>query len=132
KLGQPEVNLGLIPGFGGTQRLARLVGKARALEMILTGDHISAKTAEHIGLVNMVVPSSDVLKFAKGLGKKIAAKGGVCIQKAIEAVNEGLDTTILGGLKIEAKKFGEICETHDAKEGVSAFLEKRRPNFLNK
>lgn len=132
KIGQPEVNLGIIPGFGGTQRLPRLVGKGKALELILTGDHISAKTAETIGLVNMVVPSQDVLKVAKALGKKIGSKGGVSIAKAIEAVNEGLETDLWHGLEIEAKKFGQVCETEDMKEGVTAFVEKRNPVFKNR
>lgn len=132
KLGQPEVNLGLIPGFGGTQRLPRIVGKGKALEMILTGDMISAKTAMEIGLVNAVVPSGDVLKIAKALGKKIATKGMKSIALAIEAVNRGLETTMDEGQKIEAELFGKVCETHDMKEGVSAFLEKRKPEFTDK
>lgn len=132
KLGQPEINLGIIPGFGGTQRLPRLVGKAKAFEMILTGDQISAKTAFEIGLVNYVVPSANVLKVAKGIAQKIASKGAVAVKLAIEAINKGIELPIEKGLELEAKLFGKICETEDMKEGVTAFLEKRRPVFKGK
>ncbi|MDZ7262173.1 MAG: enoyl-CoA hydratase-related protein, partial [candidate division KSB1 bacterium] len=132
QLGQPEINLGIIPGFGGTQRLARLTNKAKALELILTGDRITAQEAYRIGLVNKVVPAMDLMKQALGLAKKIAAKGAVAIAKGIEAIDKGLEMSLADGLKYEAKLFGEICETEDMREGVSAFLQKRQPRFTDK
>ncbi len=132
QVGQPEINLGVIPGFGGTQRLARLTNKAKAMEMILTGDRISAQEAYRIGLVNKVVPNMDVVKQAVGVAKKIASKGAVAVAKAIDAIKTGYEMKLEDGLKYEAKLFGEICETEDMKEGVSAFIEKRQPKFNDK
>ena len=132
QLGQPEINLGIIPGFGGTQRLARITNKSKAIEMILTGDRITAQEAFRIGLVNKVVPNMDVVKQAVGLAKKIASKGAVAIAKAIESIGKGLEMTLENGLKNEARIFGQICETADMKEGVSAFMEKRQPKFQDK
>lgn len=132
RMGQPEINLGIIPGFGGTQRLPRLVGKAKAMEMILTGDMVNAQEAKALGLVNKVVPEGEVLKQAVGLAKKIAAKGGKTISAAINAIQETTQQTLSQGLALEAKLFGQICETSDMKEGVSAFLEKRQPKFQDK
>ena len=132
QLGQPEINLGIIPGFGGTQRLARLTNQPKALEMILTGDRISAQEAYRIGLVNKVVPSMDVVKQAVGMAKKFASKGAVAIAKAIEAIKTGYEMPLEDGLKNEAKLFGQICETEDMREGVSAFIEKRQPKFTDK
>ncbi len=129
QVGQPEINLGIIPGFGGTQRLARLVNQPRAMELILTGDRISAQEAYRIGLVNKVVPNMDVVKQAAGLAKKIASKGAIAIAKAIEAIKIGYEMKLEDGLKYEAKLFGQICETEDMKEGVSAFVQKRQPKF---
>jgi enoyl-CoA hydratase len=114
RLGQPEINLGIIPGFGGTQRLSRLVGRAKALELILTGDMINAQEAKSLGLVNKVVPEGEVLKQALGLAKKIASKGGKALSAVLRAVQEGSST---------------LCETANMKEGISAFLEKRQPKF---
>lgn len=132
QIGQPEINLGIIPGFGGTQRLARLTNQAKALEIILTGDRISAQEAYRIGLVNKVVPNMDVVKQAVGVAKKIASKGAVAIAKAIDAIKTGYEMKLEQGLKYEAKLFGEICETDDMREGVSAFIQKRQPKFTDK
>lgn len=132
KLGQPEINLGLIPGYGGTQRLARLTNKSIALEWILTGDMYSAEEALRVGAVNRVVLSENVVEEAKELAHKIASKGKIAISMTVDAVNRGLETTQSEGLKIEASLFGEICMTEDKKEGITAFLEKRIPNFKNK
>lgn len=132
QLGQPEILLGIIPGFGGTQRLARLTNRAKAIEMILTGDRITAQEAFRIGLVNKVVPSMDVVKQAVGLAKKIASKGGVAIRYALQSIDEGLDLSVADGLKHEAKLFGKVCESEDMKEGVAAFIEKRQPKFTDK
>ena len=129
KLGQPEINLGIIPGFGGTQRLPRLVGPGKAAEIILTGDMITAKEAHRIGLVDKIVPPNNVLKQAKGLAKRITSKGKLAIAAALKTVNQGLKTSLKEGLKIESETFGKICETDDKKEGVAAFLEKRQPKF---
>lgn len=132
KFGQPEINLGIIPGFGGTQRLPRLVGPGKAAEMILTGDMITAKDAHRIGLVDKIVPPDDVLKQAKGLAKRITTKGKMAIAAALKAMNEGMKTSLEEGLKIESEIFGKICETEDKKEGITAFLEKRQPKFKDR
>ncbi len=129
RIGQPEINLGIMPGFGGTQRLARIVGKSKALELNLTGDMINGKTAEAIGLVNKAVPEEEVLKQAKGLAKKIASKSRPAIERILRATREGLAGSLEEGLALEAKFFGELCELHDMKEGLTAFLEKRPPKF---
>lgn len=132
QVGQPEINLGIIPGFGGTQRLSRLTNISKAMELILTGDRISAQEAFRIGLVNKVVPNMDVVKQAVGLAKKIASKGAVAVAKAMDAIKTGSEMTLEDGLKYEAKLFGEICETDDMQEGVSAFVQKRQPKFTDK
>lgn len=129
KFGQPEVNLGIIPGYGGTQRLPRLVGKGRALELILTGRIIDANEAYHIGLVSKVVPQDKLMEEAMNLAKTLLGKGPIALKLAIEAVNRGLDVSIEEGLKIEADLFGLTCATEDQKEGAKAFLEKRKPEF---
>jgi len=131
KIGQPEINLGIIPGFGGTQRLPRLVGTGKALEMILSGDSITAAEAKAIGLVNRVVPEAEVVKQAKGLAQRIAGKGRQAIARAMKAVREGIAMSLEDGLSLENQLFGEICETKDMREGVSAFLEKRQPRFAD-
>lgn len=131
KFGQPEISLGIIPGFGGTQRLARLCGIARARELCLTGDIITAQEAFRIGLINKVVPDSEVLKQSIGIAKKIAAKSAKAIQLVQEAVYEGMKKSLEDGLALEAKLFGKICETSDKTEGVRAFLEKRQPKFTD-
>jgi len=129
KLGQPEVNLGVMPGAGGTQRLPRLVGKGRAMELIFTTDMIGAEEARAIGLVNRVVPPGVLLDEAKKMAKKILSKGPVAIAMAKRAIHEGLEMELKEGLKLEAKLFGELFETYDMREGVKAFLEKRAPHF---
>lgn len=132
RMGQPEINLGIIPGFGGTQRLPRLVGQAKAIELILCGDMINAEEAKRIGLANKVVPEGEVLKQATGMAKKIAAKGGKAIAAALIAIEEGMHEPLSIGLGREAQLFGEICQTEDMKEGLSAFLEKRQPKFQDR
>ncbi len=129
KLGQPEVKLGLIPGYGGTQRLARLVGMSRALMLILTGDHISAEEAYRIGLVDKVVPKENLLEEAEALGKKILAQAPVAIEFALRAVRHGMQMTLKEGLNLEATLFGLIYATEDRVEGLNAFLQKRAPIF---
>jgi enoyl-CoA hydratase len=129
QLGQPEINLGLIPGWGGTQRLARLTNKGKAIELILTGDTITAQDAYRLGLVNKVVPHEAVLKEAQGLARKLASKSKLAIAAALRAITEGLALPIEEGLKIEAREFGELGEAEDALEGINAFLEKRPPQF---
>jgi enoyl-CoA hydratase/carnithine racemase len=130
--GQPEIGLGIIPGFGGTQRLARLVGKAKALEMILTGDRITGAEAASIGLVNKAVPGTEVMKAAVGLAKKIASYGSLAIAAALGSVTEGLRVTLPEGLEIETGNFSRLVETKDMREGLAAFLEKRQPKFQDK
>jgi len=129
KFGQPEILLGIIPGFGGTQRLLRLCGLAKAREILLTGDQISAKDALEIGLVNQVVPEGRLLKESVGLAKKIASKPQMAVRLIQKAVREGCEETLQEGLNLEAELFGDVCETQDMKEGVRAFLEKRQPKF---
>ncbi len=132
KVGQPEINLGIIPGWGGTQRLARIVGKAKAIELILTGDSITAQEAYRLNLVNKVVPAGEVLKTARDLAKKISQKGGLAIRAALEAVNVGLDQTLDEGLQRETEQFGSLTVSEDAREGVTAFLQKRQPVFRDR
>lgn len=126
--GQPEVNLGLIPGYGGTQRLPRLVGRGRATELILTADRIGAQRAYEIGLVNTVVPAADLLETAKALLRKIATKAPVAVQLSLAAL-QGLDLPLEHALTYEATLFGQACATDDFREGVAAFLERRTPTF---
>ena len=132
KFGQPEVNLGIIPGYGGTQRLARLVGKGRALEMILSGDQIDAQEALRIGLVNKVVPLADLLKTAEALATKIISKGQIAVKLALQSVNATHELSLAAGQSLEAELFGRCCKSEDFKEGITAFLEKRKPVFKNK
>jgi enoyl-CoA hydratase/carnithine racemase len=129
KFGQPEVTLGLVPGGGGTQRLPRLVGKGRALQLILSGEMIDAQEAYRIGLVNEIVPASDLITRAEAILKKIAANAPIAVKFAIEATNKGLETSQSEGLLLEASYFGLCAATEDKKEGTSAFLEKRKPQF---
>jgi len=129
KFGQPEVNLGTIPGFGGTQRLPRLVGKGRAKELIFTGDMIDAQEAYRIGLANKVVPQAELLDYCKKMAAKIISKGSYAVTLAKAAINSGLDMDLLNGLKLETGFFGVSFATADKKEGMSAFLEKRQAKF---
>ncbi len=132
RLGQPETNLGIIPGWGGTQRLPRLVGRGKAIEMILTGDMITAQEAYRINLVNKVVPDGAVLKEARGLARKIAPRSKFAIAAALQAIDEGLQLPIEEGLKVEASQFVVLSEKEDPREGLSAFLEKRQPEFRDR
>jgi enoyl-CoA hydratase/carnithine racemase len=129
KFGQPEVKLGLVPGGGGTQRLPRLVGKGRALQLILSGEMISAQEAYRIGLVNDIVPATDLITRAEAILKQIAANAPIAVKFALEAANKGLETSQSEGLLLEASYFGLCAATEDKKEGTSAFLEKRAPQF---
>jgi len=129
KFGQPEVTLGLVPGGGGTQRLPRLVGKGRALQLILSGETISAQEAYRIGLVNEVVPAAEVISRAEAILKKIASNAPIAVKLALEATNKGLETSQSEGSLLEAAYFGLCAATEDKKEGTTAFLERRAPQF---
>src|ERR1700681_2987604 len=129
KFGQPEVTLGLVPGGGGTQRLPRLVGKGRALHLILSGEMIGAQEAYRIGLVNEVVPEADLITRAEAILRKIASNAPIAVKFALEAANKGMETSQGEGLLLEASYFGLCAATEDKKEGTSAFLEKRAPQF---
>ncbi len=130
--GQPEVKLGIIPGYGGTQRLPRLVGKGRALELILGGDPITAQEAYRMGLVNQVVPAAELIPAARALAKKIMANAPLAVRFAMEAVNHGLELSQQEGQFLEATLFGLVATTEDMKEGTRAFLEKRPAKFVGK
>jgi enoyl-CoA hydratase len=129
KLGQPEINLGLMPGYAGTQRLSRLVGKGRALEILLTGDAIGAEEALRIGLVNRVVPASELMSESKKLAATLAAKAPVAARYIIDAVNQGLEMPLSEAEAHEATLFGLVSTTDDMREGTRAFLEKRKAEF---
>ena len=129
KFGQPEVNLGIIPGFGGTQRLSRLVGKGIAKELIFTGDMIDAPTALRIGLVNKVIAAENLLDETIGIAQKIASKGPAAILIAKSVINRGSDTDLTKGLAIERDGFVQCIASGEAKEGMEAFVEKRKPNW---
>lgn len=129
QLGLPEVTLGIIPGYGGTQRMARLLGKGKALELILSGERIGAAEAERIGLVNRVVPADQLMSTCEELARKIASRGPLAVQAAIEAVMSGSDMPFAEGQFLEATLFGLLASTDDMKEGMSAFLEKRQAEF---
>jgi enoyl-CoA hydratase len=132
KIGQPEVKLGIIAGYGGTQRLPRLVGKGLAMQMLLTGEQISAQEAHRIGLVNEVVPQPELIGRAEAIAKKIIANAPLAIQYTMEAVNKGMEAPLAEGLFLEATLFSAACATEDKKEGTSAFLEKRAAAFKGK
>jgi enoyl-CoA hydratase/carnithine racemase len=132
KFGQPEVKLGVLPGGGGTQRLPRLVGKGRALQLILTGEMVSAEEAYRIGLVNEVVPAADLITRAEAILNQIFANAPVAVKYSLEAVNKGMETSQAEGMALEASLFGLCAGTDDKKEGTQAFLEKRKPQFQGK
>jgi enoyl-CoA hydratase len=129
KLGQPEINLGIIPGYAGTQRLARIIGRGRALELLLTGDQITAQEAHRLGLVNRVVPAADLMPQAKTLAASLAAKAPVAIRYILEAVHKGLEMPFPQAQVFEATLFGLVASTDDMREGTKAFLEKRKATF---
>jgi enoyl-CoA hydratase/carnithine racemase len=129
KLGQPEVKLGILPGYGGTQRLPRLVGKGLAMQMILAGEMITAQEAYRIGLVNDVVAAAELIPRAEAIAAKIIANAPLAVQYAMEAINRGMDMTLAEGQFVEAALFGVCCATEDKKEGTTAFLEKRAAAF---
>jgi len=132
KFGQPEVNLGIIPGYGGTQRLSRIVGVGRAIELILTGKMIDAEEAFRIGLVNKVVEQGELLQEAKKILNQIIEKAPIAIELALNSIISGIEMTKDEGLKLERANFATLFSTEDMKEGVSAFIEKRKPNFKGK
>jgi enoyl-CoA hydratase/carnithine racemase len=129
KLGQPEVKLGIIPGLGGSQRLPRLVGKGIAMQLVLAGEMVTAQEAHRIGVVNEVTAPADLIPRAEAIAQKIIANGPLAVQYTMEAVNKGMEMTLREGLYLEATLFGIACATEDKKEGTTAFLEKRPPQF---
>lgn len=132
KLGQPEVNLGIIPGYGGTQRLPRLVGRGKALELLLTGDMVTAEEAHRIGLVDDVFPQAELMENAKKLADKIMSKGPVSIQLVKKCVRNGLDFSLDAGCALESAEFSAVFATEDKNEGTTAFLERRKAEFKGK
>jgi enoyl-CoA hydratase/carnithine racemase len=132
KFGQPEVKLGVLPGYGGTQRMPRLIGRGRALKLILSGEVIDASEAYRIGLADELEPDTHVIERAEAVLKKIMANAPLSVKYALEAVNKGLETSLAEGLLLEASLFAVCASTDDKKEGTSAFLEKRSPNFRGK
>jgi enoyl-CoA hydratase len=129
KIGQPEINLGIIPGYAGSQRLSRLVGKGKAMELILTGAPISASEAERIGLVNRVVPAADLMSHAKTLAADLAKNAPIAMRYILHAINKGLEMPFAEACVFEATLFGLVASTDDMREGTTAFLEKRKPEF---
>ncbi len=132
KIGQPEVKLGIIPGYGGTQRLPRLAGKGRAMQLVLTGEMISAQEAYRIGLVNEVTSPADLIPRAEAIAQKIIANAPLAVQYSLEAINKGLEMTLPEALYLEAVLFSVACSSEDKKEGTTAFLEKRPAQFKGK
>ena len=132
KLGQPEVKLGILPGYGGTQRLPRLVGKGIAMQMLLAGEMITAQEAHRIGLVNEVTTPSELIPRAEAIATRIIANAPLAVPYAMEAVNRGLEMTLSEGLYLEAVLFGVACATEDKTEGTRAFLEKRKPRWSSR
>jgi len=132
RLGQPEINLGIIPGYAGTQRLARLVGRGRALEILLTGDHITAAEAHRLGLVNRVVPAAELMAEVRRLAATLVAKAPIAVRYIIDSVNKGLDMAFADAQVFEATLFGLVASTEDMREGTRAFLEKRKAEFKGK
>ncbi len=132
RLGQPEIDRGIIPGWGGTQRLSRLISKGKAIELILAGDQISAQEAKALGLVNLVVPGDAVMRQATGLARKLAAKSAVAVAGALKAINGGQGLPLADGLTKEREQFAYIAASEDAYEGIVSFLEKRPAQFKDK
>lgn len=132
KLGQPEINLGIMPGYAGSQRMSRLVGKGKAMELILTGAPIGAAEAERIGLVNRVVPAAELMTAARALAADLAKNAPIAMRYIITAVNKGLEMPFAEGCVFEATLFGLVASTDDMREGTTAFLEKRKPAFKGK
>ncbi|HZY44410.1 MAG TPA: enoyl-CoA hydratase-related protein [Anaerolineae bacterium] len=132
RFGQPEINLGIMPGWGGTQRLTRIVGPSKATEIMLTGDQITAQQAMQLRLVNMVVPGGEVMRQSIGLAKKFANKSSVGIAAILGSIREGLDADLQSGLAAERKNFVNVASSADAQEGIMAFLEKREAKFQDK
>jgi len=132
QFGQPEVGLGLIPGLGGTQRLARLVGKGKAMEILLTGDMITSEEALRIGLINKVVPQKTLISEAEAMAQRIMKNGPMAVNYTMDAVHRGLEMSLSEGILYEANLFGLVCSTDDMKEGTKAFLEKREAKFKGK
>lgn len=129
RFGIPEVGLGIIPGYGGTIRLARLVGLGRAVEMALTGEMISAEAALDMGLVTHVVPRGELMDAAKGIIRKVTKNGPLAVRMVLESIYRGMDSTLLEAMGVESTLFGLLASTEDVKEGMTAFLEKRKPEF---
>ncbi len=132
KLGQPEINLGIIPGYAGTQRLARIIGKGRALELLLTGDQVTAQDAYRLGLVNRVVPAAELMTEAKTLAAGLAAKAPLAVRYILDAVHQGVEMPLPQAQVFEATLFGLVASSDDMREGTAAFLEKRKPAFTGK
>lgn len=129
RVGQTEVNIGLIPGWGGTQRLTRLIGRTKAMELVLTGKIIDAKTAEQLGIVNMVVPADRFMKTVREFASDLASKAPVAVKVAKVMINKGADISLDSALALEREGFGVVASTEDFQEGVKAFTEKRKPTF---
>jgi len=132
KMGQTEINIGLIPGWGGTQRLTRLIGKTKAKELVFTGKMIDAKTAEQLGLVNMVVPADQFMETVRKFAMELAEKAPVALRIAKALINKGADMSLDAAIALEREGFGVVGSTEDLQEGVSAFIEKRKPVFKGK
>ena len=132
KFGQPEVNLGIIPGYGGTQRLQRLVGRAKAMELIISGNVINADEAKRIGLVNDIFPTESLLSQTEDFVKLVLSKGTIAVSAAVDCILLSDELSLTQGLDYESRKFGEVCGTEDFKEGTTAFIEKRKPDFKGK
>ena len=132
RMGQTEINIGLIPGWGGTQRLTRLVGRTKAKELVFTGKMIDAKTAEQLGLVNMVVPADKFREMVRQFASELATKAPVALKVAKAVINKGADISLDSALALEREGFGVVASSEDLKEGVSAFTEKRKPSFKGK
>ena len=132
RLGLPEISVGIMPGWGGTQRMIPIVGKTKAMELVLTGETISADEAQKIGLVSMVVPPADLIPSSERFLRRIIKNAPISIKLAMEAINSGADLPLSEGLALESNLAGQLCTTEDGKEGIQAFIEKRKPVFKGK